>query len=273
MRAPGIIVVLLLLAPACGPRGIKKESVASEDRVKAVILAGQGDRLLKEGKDHLALVKYTEASVLYPYHEVLFNKLAVAYSRLQRYGPARKAVDRSIGLNSQYPKAHNTKGMIQLAQLDNKGAIRSFRKAIDLELRVLDTDLPSDPDESGPRVWMGNYYLNLGYAYMLQDKYPESAEAYRNAIRFAPGILDSERTIKLKYSSPQFRNAEMHYRFSKLFASLGDKRQALRYLDRALSSGFKNPERILDEKEFEALRKDRDFVRLLERYGLNTVPS
>ena len=252
--------LLLLAAFGCAPKQIPKQQVAGADRVKAVVLAGEGDLLLREGKDHLALIKYVEASVRNPFDEHIFNKLAIAYSRLQQYDEASKAVDRSIGLNPEYAYAHNTRGIVQLAKLDNKGAVRSFRKAIEL--------LPLEEPSDVKRTWEANFYLNLGYAYIQRDKFSRGIEAYRKALELDPAILDSKSVIRLEYSSPATADPAVQFKFSRLFAQLGDKKQALYYLDRALAAGLKGTKKLIKDEAFDALRSDLDFIQLLESYGV-----
>lgn len=258
---PVIFLAFMLLSQAgCGPQKIARQEVDNAERVKAFVLAGEGDELLREGKDHLALLKYTEASVLYPYHESIFNKLAIAYSRLQRYREARKAIQHSIGLNSKYAYAYNTRGMIQLAQLDNKGAVRSFRRAIRL--------LPEPPLDEQEKMWAASFYANLGFALIQRDEFNRGLEAYQTAQELSPKVFDKGSAIRLEYASPTSNNPQVQYQFSKLFANLGDKEQALYYLDRALSAGFKDSKKLLKETAFQDLRADQDFIELLERYGI-----
>lgn len=251
---------LLSLAVGCGPRKIARQEVENAQRVQAFVLAGEGDSLLRQGKDHLALLKYTEASVLYPYHESIFNKLAIAYSRLQRYREARKAIHHAISLNPKYAYAYNTRGMIQLAQWDNKGAVRSFQKAIRL--------LPEPPLDDQEKKWAAGFYANLGFALIQRDEFNRGLQAYQMAQRLSPRVFDKGAAIRLEYPSPTSNNPQVQYQFSKLFANLGDKEQALYYLDRALSAGFKDSKKLLKDAAFQILRGDRDFIELLERYGI-----
>lgn len=251
----------LLAAAGCGPKTIAKKPVSDEDRVRAIVLAGEGDQLLREGKDHLALLKYTNATILYPYHESIFNKLAIAYSRLHRFAEAKNAIERAIGLNREYAFAYNTQGIIQLAQLDNKGAVKSFRKAIQL--------LPGDLSGEEDRDWAANFHLNMGYAFMQQNHFDDAMSQYQKAINLNPGVLEEGTTIRLDYPSPASTDPEVQFQFARLFASLGETDQAIHYLDRALGFGLKQLDRLLKDDAFMGVRANSGFNELLQRYGID----
>jgi len=131
-RTAWLLILACLLADSCGIRRIPKQSVAPEKVVRSYRLTAEADKLLEEGKDHLALLKYLEAADLNPYHEVIYNKVGIAYSKLTQYPQARRAVTRSIGLNPKYAFAYNTLGIVNLAEQNPKGAIKAFKKAISL---------------------------------------------------------------------------------------------------------------------------------------------
>ena len=62
LKSAIILVAVLLFEVACGPRIIKKQPVPREKQLLAIRLMAEGDRLLQEKKDHLAMLKYLEAS-------------------------------------------------------------------------------------------------------------------------------------------------------------------------------------------------------------------
>ena len=260
---PGVLAGLCLLLSGCGPKRIAKEPVGSADHIKAIVLAGKGDRLLREGKDHLALLKYTEASFLDPFEERIFNKLALAYMRVSQVDNAEKAVKRSIGLNFEYPLARNTWGIIQMARLDYKGAIRSLQTAIRLQEKR-----PSG--KNNPRI-MANFHVNLGKAFLENRKVEAAIRSYRKALELNPDALSGEGAISLHYASPTSTDPETQFAHAKAFARLGSKAQTLYYLNRALSSGLRRHERLFSDKDFQSLLQDADFLRLLERYEISRV--
>lgn len=237
---------------ACGATHIAKVDVPTENVIRSYQLTAAGDKLLEEGKDYPALLKYLEASNLNPYHEVIFNKLAIAYSRVQMFPQAKRAVGRAIGLNPQYAFAYNTLGIVLLADQDYKKSIRSFQEAINLRPRL------------------ANFYVNLGHAYMQSNDFAKGREAYRKAIEIDPQVLEKEGVIYLSYTVPDNLDSEKHYQMARFFGELGDKKACLHYLDKALSAGFGDGKRIFSEMAFAGLLQDDDFIALLGRYGLSS---
>lgn len=235
---------------ACsGSARVNKIAIPVEDVIRSYRLAAEGDQLLQEGKDHLALAKYLEASQLNPTNEVLFNKLAVAYSRIQMIPQAKAAVDRAVRLNPKYSYAYNTRGIVYLALQDYSKATQSFIKAIRM----------------GPPVAV--FYVNLGQAYMMSGKFSRVREAYQEALKLDPDVFKRASAVHLPYTVPE-NDSEKNYEMARVFAELGDKKNFLQYLDKALAEGFSDQRRLWKEAAFERFKTDAEFVALLGRYGM-----
>ncbi|MDA2934562.1 tetratricopeptide repeat protein, partial [Acidobacteria bacterium AH-259-D05] len=251
-----LLVVAVLGSLSCGgPGRISKLPVPRENVLKAYRLMAEGDELALAGRPHFALLKYLDASRLNPYHEVIFNKLAIAYSRLNQFRQAEEAVKRSIRLEPDYAFAHNTRGIVHLANQYHKQAIGSFKRAIKLR-----------PEEA-------NFYVNLGHAYLRDDKYEEGLRTYRRALELDPEILGKSDVIELSYQSPQASSPERFYQMARIFAELGDKEVCLEYLGKALSAGFSDGRRLMRDAAFERLREDTEFMDLIALYGINGTSS
>ncbi len=205
--------------------------------------------LLKDGKDHLALLKYLESSTLNPYSQRCFNKLAVAYARILMFSRAKRAVDRAIRLDGEYPHGYNTRGIIQMALGKPGAAIGSFQKALHL-----------NPQNS-------IFYLNLGRAHMEAGNYRESRSALKQALQLNPDVLHLENTIEVSASNKR-DSPESYYRMAQLFAEVGDVKACLYHLSRALESGFRDRDRLQNDTAFEALRNTPAFSELVASYGL-----
>lgn len=252
------IVMLLVLASlwtaGCFfsfPNRIRKVPVPMENVIKSYRLSAEGDKLLSEGKDYFALLKYLEASNLNPYHEVIFNKLAIAYTRVQMLPQARRAAERSIGLNPEYSYGYNTQGIVYLAGQEYDKAVRYFDKAIRLR-----PDLP-------------NFYVNLGHAFMQAGKFKKGREAYKKAVALDPDVFQNQDVIQLAYSAPEMLDSERHFQMALFFGEVGDKKACLQHLDKALAAGFSDERRLLTEVALGELRQDSDFINLLGRYGID----
>ncbi len=248
-------LALLFLISCSGIKRISKVKVPPDKVVQSYRLVAEGDKLLEERKDHLALLKFLEAADLNPYHEVIFNKLAITYSKLVQYPQARKAVERALALDPKYAFAHNTLGIVELAEQDPKGATRAFNAAIDLK-----PNIPS-------------FYVNLGHAYMQRHKFQEAREAYRKALEIDPRVFTDTDTMELSFPEERKPDPERPYQMAIFFAEAGDKTSCLHYLSKAFAAGFTDAKRLATEAAFEKLREDEDFIRLLDSYGLKTSAS
>jgi len=244
------LALLFLISSCSGIKKISKVKVPADKVVQSYRLVAEGDKLLDEGKDHLALLKYLEAADLNPYHEVIFNKLAITYSKLFEYPQARKAVERALGLAPKYAFAHNTLGIVELAEQDPKGATRAFNTAIDIK-----PDVPS-------------FYVNLGHAFMQRHKFAEAREVYRKALELDPRVFADSRTMELSPPEDRKPDPERPYQMAVFFAENGDKDSCLQYLTKAFAAGFNDGKRLATEEVFDTLRGDQDFIRLLDSYGV-----
>lgn len=245
-----MLVAVLIVSSACGPKRIKKRPVPRAQQIQAIRLMAEGDALLQEDKDHLAMLKYLEASQRDPYFEVVFNKLAVSYSRLQRYFEARRAVDRAIGLNPEYPYAFNTKGIVELAERDSKAASRAFSEAIKLA-----------PD-------IANFYINLGYSYIQRGKYEEALSAYRKALELNPEIFSAGSFIELSFSGESVLDPRKYFELAKVFAQLGNVENCIKYLEKAISAGLGDLREIKQEPLFKRLEQEPAYKDFLRVYGI-----
>ncbi len=251
MRLKLVLVLTIAALPACGGlERIPKLTVPREDLLNAYRLMAEGDQMSLEGQHHFALLKYQEASRLNPYHEVIFNRLAMAYSHLKQFRQAQEAVRRAIRLEPEYPFAHNSRGIIYLATRFNRQAIQSFKEAIRLK-----------PEEA-------RFYLNLGHAYIRDDEYQEGMRTYQKALQIDPEIFRRSDVIELSYEVADAANQERFYQMARIFAELGDKDTCLDYLGKALSAGFSDSRRLMNDAAFEMLRQDADFIQLIASYGI-----
>jgi len=245
-----LLLAILVLTSCGGPARIEKLPVPRENILQAYRLMAEGDQLALAGQAHFSLLKYLEASRLNPYHEVIFNKLAIAYSRLSQFRQAGEAIDRSIRLEPSYAFARNTRGIIHLADEFHQSAISSFKEAIKLR-----------PEEA-------NFYVNLGHAYLRVNQYEEGLKTYQLALQLDPEILGKSDVIELSYRDRQQASSERFYQMARIFAELGDKATCLDYLGKALSAGFSDGRRLLGDTAFEQLYDDVEFVDLITLYGI-----
>ena len=247
MRRTALLAVFLALA-GCGLKTIQKQPVPRADEIAAIQLLSEGDQLLRENKAHLALLKFVEASQLDPYSEHIFNMLAITYLRLHRFDQAERAAERAVGLNRQYASAFNALGVARFAQADLGDAARYIQRAI-----RLDDDVP-------------NYYLNLGEVFFRQGKIQEAREAFREALSKDASMAEQASLLELPSQSEI--HPEEYYQRAHMWADFGQAGLCIDYLSRAISAGFDDFQRILEEPSFQRFRENEAFQRFLRRTGI-----
>ena len=103
----------------------------------------------------------------------------------------------------------------------------------------------------------------------MQGRYDLARQAYREALALDPEVFVKKTGIRLTLSDPVVFDADLNYETACLFAELGDPDRGLQYLSRALEAGFSDQKRLAEEPAFDQLRQSRDFIDLLERFGLS----
>lgn len=204
----------------------------------------------RRGDILMARKMYREAIDLYqeaPQNSaVVWNKIGIAYHQMMQLDAAKKRYEKAIKLNSKYAEAINNLGTVFYAQKRYGKAIRNYKRALKLS-----------PEAA-------SIYSNLGTAYFARKKYKDAMEAYDTALRLDPeifehrstyGVLLQERTVE--------ERAKFHYYLAKTYAKAGQNERAILYIRKALEEGFHERKKLLEDPEFEALRKLPEFQALL----------
>ncbi len=199
-------------------------------------------------KDYYAgLIKYLEASRYNPNSEYIFNKVGICYSRLQYFGDAITAFNRSIGLNPKYAYSYNNLGSVYFASDNRKKAESYFRKAISL---------------NGNEA---SFHINLGTLYFENGKYEKGLEELRRALRLDPEIMKRSEGAGLAAATNQKNTAEKNYFMARVYASTGNAERAVENLELALKEGFTNLDALLKENDFDPIRKNEKFIEFMKQ--------
>jgi len=178
---------------------------------------------------------------------VIWNKMGIAYHQMSQLDAAMKRYRRSIRLDSKYPEAINNLGTIYYAEKRYGRATSLYKRALKLT-----------PDSA-------SIYSNLGTAYFAERRYEQAAQAYDKALQLDPeifehrstyGVLLQERTVE--------ERAKYHYYLAKIYAKEGQNERALLYIRKALEEGFTDRKKLIQDKEFAALRDSPEFQELLK---------
>jgi tetratricopeptide (TPR) repeat protein len=131
----------------------------------------------------------------------------------------------------------------------NERAERAFERGRwDLASEALVEMLEEDPFDA-----RSMYYL--GFALHKQEKYAEAIPWYRRAMDFYPYRL------------------ACHFHLACIYAAQGDNEQALQQLQQALDGGFKTRSGLEDVAEFESLKDDITFRKLVRQEAANKKNS
>ena len=244
-RAVILLAFLLLTASGCRT-AIVRVPVSSEDIQRANAAANEGDVFFARKDYYAALIKYLEAAGLNPNNEYIYNKLGIAYSRLQLYEDATNAFIRSIGLNPKYPYSYNNLGSVYFALNNKKKAESYFRKAISLK----------NDDAS--------FHINLGTLYFENKKFQKGMEEYRKGLSLDPEVLNKTGGLSVPATTSSKNSVEKYYSMARLYASLGNAELAVDNLRQALTNGFTDLEALRTERDFDMIRKDEKFIAFMK---------
>lgn len=207
----------------------------------------------KRADIYMARKMYREAVDLYqealradPKSYLLYNKLGIAYHQQLQLGLAKQCYERSMKLDRNYSEAINNVGTVYYAQGSYRRAISRYKRALKLS-----------PDSA-------SIHSNLGTAYFARKHFKEASEEYAIALKLDPDIFEHRSSFgSLLQERSVADRAKFHYYMAKTYAAAGYVDRALSYLRKALEEGYKDKDKIADEKEFAGLRDNPEFQQLL----------
>jgi tetratricopeptide (TPR) repeat protein len=202
----------------------------------------QGDLLVARQRYLDAIAAYHDAP---QDSAVVANKIGVAYHHLFDLNDAKIYYQRALKLDPGYAQAVNNLGAIYHAEKNYKQAERLYRKAIKLN--------PKSP----------LFYSNLGTAYFFEGKVKKGADAYRQAFALDPNVFEHSTGSKVEEISSTKGMAEVNYALAKNYAMAGMNDRAMNYLRKALSEGFNDRKKLMNDPELASLRETPEFVQIL----------
>lgn len=167
---------------------------------------------------------------LKPFANSSFN-LGLTLFRARRYDDALAHFRRCVELEPEDPEYHNLLGQTQEALGRAEEAEASLRRAIALDERYA----------------LGYYDLGVILAHR-PGREQEAAKAHERALELDPDLLWA------------------YYSRACLHALVGEEKEALTLLDKVFRKGFREFDHIKDDSDWDGLRRDSRFIRLLARY-------
>jgi tetratricopeptide (TPR) repeat protein len=207
-----------------------------------VPLETRGDLLMARGKYAAALTAYQQAE---PRTAITWNKLGVAYHHLFALDEALKNYKLAIKLDPHYAGAYNNLGAAYHGKGQYAQAEKAYKRALKYEPHASVT------------------YCNLATTYFAESKYKKGAKAYREALQLDPNILNPDRRNQIEETSTREQRMAFAYYLAELYASSGRKDEAIASLRKALSNGFHDRKRLMEDQQLTELRKTAEFHQLM----------
>jgi serine/threonine-protein kinase len=229
------------------------------------------------------------------------TSLGYAYENVWQWQESEKEFKRAIELDPNYPTAHQWYALLlrDTGRVDQAIAELKRAQGLDPLSRVIGQTLASvyitkgdvnsaveearrviDLDPNYPRG-----HDQLGLSLLKQGKYPEAMAAFRKAVELSQGS-DRRVVSSLAYGCAVTGNRaealallqELQQRYARqevlgrdvaaVYAGLGDKDQALAWLEKDFQARSGALARTRREIQFESLHNDQRFLDLFRRMGL-----
>lgn len=225
------------------PKIKRPVSLSFEQRADIFMARKSFDHAIEYYSD--AIKSYQNSLQNRPVIARLWNKIGICYQQRQNFGEARKAYKKAIHLNRKFAQAWNNLGTTFYLTKRPKKSIKYYRHAIKI-----------NPQSA-------SYHFNLGTAYFDRRKFKKATMQYRAAIEIDPGILTRN---SREGTAVETRRADARFYFymAKIFASVGNPSEAVRYLQRAMEEGFQNRKRILKDPDIQKISNDPAFIALMK---------
>ena len=229
-RAPGVVETGTAAIPVVDH---KSPTLPAEER---------GDLLMARGNYAAALDAYQEVA---PRTAVTWNKVGVAYHHLFAIDEALKDYKQALVLDPHYAGAYNNLGAVYHAKHEFGQAERAYKRALKYQPRSAVT------------------YCNLGTTYFAQSKYKKGIKAYQEAMKIDPEVFKAERRDQIEEGSSREQRMSIAFYLAEAYASSGRNNEALDSLRKALSYGFNDRKRLMEDKELASLRSTPEFQQIL----------
>lgn len=206
----------------------------------------RGALFLRDGDYEKAIENFSKALLLNPNSARALNLRGIACFHQKNYRMAEEQFKRALALDASYVEATNNLASTYFASRELDKARDMFEKALALS-----------PDSVAAHYSLGTLLLLLGEA-------EEGTRHLARGVELDPDFLDTHRTLVVDVPSPEADMGEIYFTYAKIYAQKGAVEKTLEYLTRAKQAGFHDWNRIMTEKEFEAVREDpriQEFLR------------
>lgn len=170
---------------------------------------------------------------------VLLNRIGVTELELQHIVLAQLNFKRVVKIKPKVADGWNNLGATEYLQRDYRKAISDYRKAARLD------------------DGKASYRSNLGTAYFEVKNYKKARQQFEAALALDPEVFTRVGTsgVTAHILSPADR-AHFYFEMAKVSLGHGDEGGALRWLEKAMESGFDVQRGVAEDPEFVRFRDD-----------------
>ena len=208
----------------------------------------RADIYMARGEYAAAIAAYQQSNLK---SALVMNSMGMAYHHLYALDEARKSYQAALSINPRFAPASNNLAAVYYGQHNFSEAEHWYKRAL------------KHTSESAV------IYCNLGTAYFAQGKYKQGIKAYRKAFEIDQQVFTPRESSLVEAGSSREQRIAMNYFVAETFARVGQQDQALLYLRKACNEGFSDRKRLMEDKEFAALRTNPQFQKLLDEENLN----
>jgi Flp pilus assembly protein TadD len=233
---PAALALILLgaAAPLCAQL---EASLAASAPPVSSDLARQADALLAQGRMREAIPLYRAWLKANPGDATSQNRLGLSLQKTGQGNEARRHYEQATKLDRCYAEAWNNLGTLDHVRGKCKKALGAYRKAVACR-----------PDSA-------LFQRNLGAAYLELGDVSRSAQAFSEALRLDPTVLDPVSGYGVSISGA--RLARRYFEVARSCAQRGELENALRLLNRAHALGLDDFARtVASDRAFAGLLAD-----------------
>lgn len=204
--------------------------------------------LMARGEYAAAIAAYQQTNLK---SAIVWNNIGMAYHHLFALDEARKAYQQALAINPRFAPASNNLAAVYYGQHDFRDAEHWYKRAL------------KHTSESAV------IYCNLGTAYFAEGKSKKGMKMYQKAFAIDQTVFAPDQSKMVEGYGSREQRVEINYYIAETFASAGKQEEALVYLRKAMDEGFKDRKRLVEDKDFAALRATPQFQKLLAQENWN----
>jgi len=175
----------------------------------------------------------------------LWNKMGIAYQMMFNQTEALHCYQTALRLDPRNSHVLNNLGTLYDAEKRYGDAEHMYRRALAAEPKSALVE------------------KNMGTALLAQHKYKKGWEAYQAAMAIDPHIFETDPGLRVDNPATVEERGAMNYYMARGCVRAGMNDRAIEYLRMALSEGFTNPKKLVEDNEFASLHGLPAFEQLL----------